>query len=47
MRPDRRHLLIAGAILALLLVTARLAAITYADYAWFSVQGAGSIWWAK
>ncbi len=47
MRVDRRRVLIAGAILALLLVSARLAAITYVDHAWFDEQGASAIWWAK
>lgn len=47
MSRNRRRLLLAGAAVALLLVAARLAAITYADYAWFDIQGARSLWWAK
>ncbi|MHB1222573.1 MAG: UPF0182 family protein [Gemmatimonadaceae bacterium] len=47
MSRNRRRLLLFGAAVALLLVAARLAAITYADYAWFDIQGARSLWWAK
>lgn len=47
MSRKRRRLLLFGSAVALLLVVARLAAMTYADYAWFEIQGAGSLWWAK
>ena len=43
----RRRLLIAGGAVALLLILARLASLVFADFAWYSAQGASALWWDR